>query len=144
MQSTYHYNGHLNLSDAELLFWIAVDKTLEQLGIEDTAAVFAILSGQPVIPTRGKFQGATKGTSLASVASRRLLNYDLKYRLPMITGSSINTLRIALTKNLGAFVGRTIPVFGWALLAYDVSRIMWNTVATYNAMVPANQRLSAQ
>lgn len=144
MQSTYHYKGHLDLSDAELLFWIAVDKTLEQLGIEDTAAVFAILSGQPVIPARGKFQGATKGTSLASIASRRLLNYDLKFRLPMITGPSLSTLRIALTRNLGAFVGRTVPIFGWALVAYDVSRIMWNTVATYNAIVPVDRHLSSQ
>lgn len=56
-------------------------------------------------------------------------------------GASIKTLRIALTKNLGTFVGRTIPVVGWLIIANDVIRIMWNSVAAYNAMVSPNDRL---
>jgi hypothetical protein len=139
---TYSYNQQFNLSGAELFFWITVDKTLEQLGVEDIGAVVAILAGQPIIPTRAKVGGATKGTSIASIASRQILNYDLKVRLPMLTGSSIKTLRIALTKNLGAFVGRTIPVVGWFIVANDVVLITWNTVRTYNSIVSLEDRVS--
>ncbi|MDD5366637.1 MAG: hypothetical protein PHR30_14965 [Gallionellaceae bacterium] len=140
--ATYYYNQQANLSCSELFFWIAVDKTMEQLGVKDVGAVFAILAGQPIIPTRAKVAGATKGTSVASIVSRRILNYDLKVRLPMLTGASIKTLRIALTKNLGAFVGRSVPVVGWLIVANDVVRITWNTVTTYNAMVSPEDRLA--
>jgi hypothetical protein len=138
----YSYNQQSNLSRPELFFWIAVDKTLEQLGVEDIGAVFAILAGQPIIPTRAKVAGATKGTSIASLVSRQVLNYDLKIRLPMLTGSSIKTLRIALTKNLGAFVGRSVPVVGWIIIANDVVRIIWNTVTTYNILALPEDRIA--
>jgi hypothetical protein len=142
MMATYTYNHQSDLSCSELFFWIVADKTLEQLGVQDIGAVFAILAGQPIVPTRAKIGGATKGTSLASLTARRVLNYDLKMRLPMLTGSSLRTLRIALTKNLGAFVGRSVPVVGWIILANDVVHIMWNTVTTYNAVVMPQDRLA--
>lgn len=138
---TYDYKQQFNLSCSELFFWIAVDETLEQLGVEHVGAAFAILAGQPIVPTRAKFGGATKGTSVASVVSRHVLNYDLKWRLPMLTGSSLSTLRFSLTRNLGAFVGRTVPVVGWVIVGNDVVRIIWNTVATYNAIVSPEDRL---
>ena len=97
----YSYELQQGLSPAELFFWIVVDKTLEQLGASDVAAAFAVVAGQPIIPTKAKVGGATRGTSIASVVSRKVLNIDLKTRLPMITGSSIKNLRIAFTKNLG-------------------------------------------
>lgn len=140
--ATYTYNQQSNLSAHELFFWIAVDKTLQQLGVKDVGAVFAIIVGQPIVPTRGKFGGATKGTSIASLASRQFLNYQLRFRLPMITGKSIATLRIALTRNLGAFVGRSVPIVGWIILANDVVRITWNTVATYNTIAISDDRLT--
>jgi hypothetical protein len=140
--TTYYYEQHANLSCNELFFWIAVDKTLGQLGVKDIGAVFAILAGQPMIPTRAKFGGATAGTSVASIVSRQLLDYELKTRLPTITGSSIKTLRIALTTNLGAFVGRAVPVVGWFILANDVVQIMWATVTTYNTLASADDRLA--
>jgi hypothetical protein len=144
MPNLYRYNELTNLRSTELFFWIAVDKTLDQLGVHDVAAVFAILAGQPIIPTRAKVGGATKGTSIASIAARRVLNYDLRFRLPTITGSSITTLRIAFTKNLGAFVGRSVPVVGWIILANDVIQIVYNTVSTYNSLVKPADRLSLQ
>ena len=143
MAKTYSYNQQLDLSASELFVWITVDKTLERLGATDVDAVFAIVVGQPIISTRAKIGGAIKGTSIASIAGRRLLNYDLKYRLPMITGASIRTLRISLTRNLGAFVGRAVPVVGWIVLANDVAHIMWNAVSTCNAMVVPEDRLLA-
>jgi hypothetical protein len=123
----YHYNELANLTPQELFFWVAVDETLKQLGAQDIVAAFAVLAGQPVIPTRAKFKGATKGTSIASIASRRVLNYDMKHRLPIITGSSPLTLKITLTKNLGAFVGRSVPIVGWIIFGYDVIRIIQNS-----------------
>lgn len=55
--STYTdtYNDLTDLTRGELFFWIAVDETLEQIGGQDVAAAFAILAGQPLLPTRSKF-----------------------------------------------------------------------------------------
>ena len=61
----------------------------------------------------------------------------------MITGSSITGLRIALTKNLGAFIGRSVPGVGWVILTYDITQIMWKTISTYNNYVFQNDRIRA-
>jgi hypothetical protein len=140
--SQYHYNHLVNLSPQELFFWVVVDETLEQLGVQDLAAAFAVVAGQPIISTRAKFKGATKGTSVASIVCRRLLNYDMKHRLPIITGSSLVSLKISLTKNLGAFVGRSVPIVGWVILAYDLIRIFQKAIFKYNSLVNAEDRLS--
>lgn len=102
-----------------------------------------VLLGQRFIPTRGKFAIAVKGTSIASVVSRRLLPYELKHRiLPTVTSfTSLIMLRIKFTRNIGAFVGRAIPGAGWVLLATDVSLITYRTVITYNSMVKPEDRL---
>ena len=65
MQNTYTFGIHHNLSPVELFFFVAVDETLDELGISDVVGVAMVLSGQRFIPTRGKFAGAVKGTSLA-------------------------------------------------------------------------------
>ena len=137
----YTWHGQTNLSPAHLFFWVLMDKTEEQLGVKDIAALFAIVIGQPFIPTRGKFGGATPGTSIASLAARTALDIELPIRLPMITGASIRTLRIAFTHNLGAFVGRAIPIVGEVMLAADAAEIMWKTVTTYNALVRTEDRI---
>ncbi len=72
---------------------------------------------------------------------RRLLNYDMK-RGCLITGASPFSLKITLTKNLGALVGRTVPIVGWVILSYDVIRIIRNTIFTYNRLVKSEDRLS--
>ena len=134
--SNYCYQGMNGLSAGELFFWIMVDKAQEQLGVKDLVAMFAVIAGQPILPTRGKFSGATKGTSIASVASRRLLNIELKRKiLPTVTNQSIRSFRILFTKNIGKFVGRAVPVVGWVILAYDVTVITANTVSEYNQRV---------
>ena len=132
MPNLYQYNNLVNLLCEELFLWVAIDQTLEQLGGVDIAAAAAILSGQPFLPTRAKLGGATKGTSLASVASRNLIRQKLPFALPMITGASLGTLKISFTRNLGAFVGRLVPGVGWTILAYDVFQINEKTVRKYN------------
>lgn len=141
MDNRYVYNGLHNLTSERLFLWILLDEIEKQFGVDDIAALLAIVSGQPFIPTRGKFGGATPGTSIASLAARATLNVELPFRLPMITGASVRMLRIAFTRNLGAFVGRTIPIVGEIILAKDVTEIMWNTVTTYNVIVKPKDRL---
>ena len=141
MPNLYQYNNLVNLLCEELFLWVAIDQTLEQLGGVDIAAAAAILSGQPFLPTRAKLGGATKGTSLASVASRNLIRQKLPFALPMITGASLGTLKISFTRNLGAFVGRLVPGVCWTILAYDVFQIIEKTVRKYNSLVRSEDKI---
>jgi len=45
------------------------------------------------------------------------------------------------TRNLGAFVGRTIPVAGTIMLSGDAMMIVLQTVRIYNAIVKPEDRL---
>jgi hypothetical protein len=137
----YSYHDLENLTREELFFWIAIDKTLEQLGGVDLAAAAAVLSGQPFLPTRGKFARATKGTSVASVVSRQLLKQRMPIALPTLTGASLSTLKITFTKSLGGFVGRLVPGIGWTILAYDVVQIIQKTITDYNMRARKEDRL---
>ncbi len=137
----YDYKDLHNITREELFVWILIDKILEHFSGVDIAAAAAVISGQPYLPTRGKFAGATKGTSPISVVSRKVLNKEMAFRLPMITGTSVKTLRISLTKNLGAWVGRTVPIVGWAILIYDVEEISRKTLVTYNEIAIGDDKL---
>jgi len=143
MQNTYTFGIHQNLSPLELFFFVAVDETLDELGITDAVGVAMVLAGQRFIPTRQKFAGAVKGTSLASVWSRRLLPYEIKYRiLPTFTSfKSVLLLRMKMTKEIGAFVGRAIPGVGWIITATDAATIMYRTVVKYNQIAKLEDRL---
>ncbi|EOS96248.1 hypothetical protein ETR_03844, partial [Erwinia tracheiphila PSU-1] len=44
-------------------------------------------------------------------------------------------IKIMWVNNLGAFVGRAVPILGWAILAHDVTMIGFRTMNTYNSMV---------
>lgn len=75
----YFYAGMPNLSPTELLFWIAVDETQDQLGVTDVGGVIAILGGVNILKTRQKFYGATPRTSIASKVARRLIPNNIKF-----------------------------------------------------------------
>ncbi|NRO97768.1 hypothetical protein GWC77_17745 [Paraburkholderia sp. NMBU_R16] len=143
MDNAYRYGIHDGLTPAELFFLIVLDETCKQAGVEDVVSVSMVLLGQRFIPTRGKFNGAVKGTSVASVVSRRLLPYEIKHKvLPTVTSfTSLVLLRIKFTQNLGVFVGRAIPGIGWVLLASDVSIIVFRSINVYNSIVKAEDRL---
>ncbi|MBR8178920.1 STM2901 family protein [Burkholderia ambifaria] len=143
MQNTYAYGIHNNLTPAELFFLIAVDKTMDELGVSDAAGIAMILAGSRFLSTRGKFAGAVKGTSVASKVSRSLLPYEIKYRiLPTFTSwASVARLRVKLTNHIGVFVGRAIPGVGWAITAFDVAMIGNKTVMEYNRRVKREDRL---
>src|SRR5579864_6533221 len=106
MSNTYNYGIHNDLTPTQLFFLIAVDQTMAKLGISDAVGAAMILAGARFIPTRGKFGGAVKGTSVASKVSRSLLPFELKHRiLPTFTSwTSVVLLRVKLTSHLGVFV----------------------------------------
>ncbi|WP_342303283.1 hypothetical protein AAFM49_13380 [Burkholderia pseudomallei] len=143
MANTYKYGIHEGLSREELFFLIFIDETGKELGVDDAVGIAMILAGQRYIPTRGKFAGAVKGTSIASVVSRRMLPYELKQRiLPTVTSfKSLILMRIKFTRNIGVFVGRAVPGVGWAILASDVAMISYRSVSAYNRMVKPEDRL---
>jgi len=92
----------------------------------------------------GKLNGAWKGTSYASVYSRKLLReYRLPFRLPTWIQNPKNPLQIKMlmTHKLGTFVGRTIPVLGWVIMAADVAEIGWKTTVKYNLIAHKDDRI---
>jgi hypothetical protein len=138
----YTYGIHQNLTPTDLFVYVALDETRKQLGLDDLAAASAVLLGQADVPVAGKVAGATVGTSVASLTARKLLPFKVRVRLPMITKVGLSGVRIAFTRNLGAFVGRTIPVIGEVFLARDAFMIMRNTVVTYNRLAKPDDRMS--
>lgn len=137
----YHYKDLENITREELFVWILIDKILDQFAGVDIAAAAAVVAGQPFIPTRAKFAGATKGTSPLSIVTRKVLNQHMPFRLPMIVGKSLGTLRITMTNRLGAWIGRSVPIVGWLVLAYDAEEIMRKTVTAYNELAQEGDRL---
>jgi hypothetical protein len=141
--NTYDYEGHKRLTPQGLFFCVMVEETVKALGVEDITAVIAILAGQPVLPTRGKFGGATKGTSVASRVSRALFDYDFQQNiLPTLTNKSILAFRFRMVNNLGVFIGRWTPMAGWTISAYDVVKISVLTILHYNQLVNPEDQIN--
>jgi hypothetical protein len=139
----YRYGQLDNLSSHGLFFCIFVEETCETLDVKDIAAVIAVLIGQPWLSTRGKFGGATKGTSIASRISRTLLDYDFKRAiLPTLTNQSLTSLRLRMVNNLGVFVGRWVPFTGWSITAFDVARITITSIAHYNRLAEPEDQIN--
>ncbi|MDC9596297.1 STM2901 family protein [Xenorhabdus anantnagensis] len=141
LHGTYFYDGTPNLSAGKLFFWIMIDETLDHFGITDIAGIFAIYLGLNNIPVTGKPAGATEGTSRASKYARRLFRKKkMPRRLPTWINFPPNTKRI-MTKKLSTFVGRTIPLVGWVILASDVAAITYKAVKKYNTIANRKDRL---
>jgi hypothetical protein len=141
LNGTYFYDGSSNLSAGELFFWIMIDETLDHFGISDIAAVAAIYLGSNNITVAGKLAGATPGTSVASIYSRRLFRGRMMpVRLPTWIGYPPHAKKI-MTQRLGTFVGRTIPLAGWVVLAGDVAMISYKSVNKYNIIAHPSDRI---
>lgn len=126
----------------ELFFLIFIDETCKELGVDDVAAVVAIVAGQNWMPTRAKPFGTTPGNSVASILSRKYLDYDLKKKiLPTLTNASVKRLKFILVRNIGVFVGRAVPVVGWVIAAKDVTMISIRSVSRYNALVKPEDKV---
>lgn len=140
LNGTYFYKGYSNLSAGELLFWIFLDETAEQFGTGDLLTVGLILLGQPDIATRSKPGGTTPGTSPLSSQLRHWLNIETR-RLPTLTNSSIRRRKFTYVTNLGAFVGRWIPIIGIFVIAADVTTIAFRATNKYNTIARENDKL---
>ncbi|HDJ1438477.1 TPA: hypothetical protein PPN70_000884 [Serratia rubidaea] len=145
LHGTYFYGGLHNLSASELYFWIFIDMTAEHFSgssaaAHDLLAAFAIYSGRNTIPVSGKLADARPGTSRASVYFRKLLRgKKLPVPLPTLVGPP--GLEVIMTKKLGTFVGRSVPVVGWTVVAADITYITLKTTARYNTIARGSDRL---
>ncbi|CFQ78357.1 TPA: STM2901 family protein [Yersinia enterocolitica] len=144
LNGTYFYKGMVNLTPQELLFWVMIDVTEEQLGVQDMVAVASLILGGNYISVPGKPLTATPGTSPASLFFRKHLRYTFKSRvLPTLTQKSFSLRKIKIfwVNNLGAFVGRAVPVVGWIILANDITQISIKTATRYNNIVRMEDQL---
>lgn len=96
-----------------------------QLGLDDLAAAGAAVSGFNILETRGKFAGATSGTSIASRGASAVFGQTrLPFQVRTIVGNPLTlSAGIRATSSVARIVGRGIPVLGWGLLAYDAAKI---------------------
>lgn len=144
LDGTYYFNQLPNLTPQELLFWVLVDETQKQLGVQDIVAVAGLILGNNNIDVPGKPNSATPGTSVASLFFRKHFSYKFRRRiLPTLTAKSFSLrgLKIFWVNNLGAFIGRAVPVVGWVILANDVAQISFRTVHRYNLIVRQEDKI---
>ncbi|MES2656524.1 MAG: RHS repeat-associated core domain-containing protein [Bacteroidota bacterium] len=80
--------------------------------------------GDNIIATRGKFQGATPGTS---IASKRLSNV-FPQKFTKVLGEKVGTkvAKTIGTNTIGRALGRFVPVLGWGLTMYDAGTFLYN------------------
>ena len=72
------------------------------------------------------------------------MSYKFRKRvLPTLTKKSFSLkgIKIFWVNNLGAFVGRAVPVLGWVILAHDVSVISYRTVTRYNTVAREEDKI---
>lgn len=145
LNNTYYYAGRANLTASQLLFMIFCENTANQLGVQDFRAIVAIVAGLNISSTRGKLAGATPGTSYASQKARRVFGnakFPWGIKLPsIIDGYPPHKLKFYMTRKIGTFVGRAVPVVGWIILASDVSEIGWRTLRDYDRIARGNDKI---
>lgn len=55
-------------------------------------------------------------------------------KLPSVVGGyPPSTMRIILTRKMGTFVGRAVPVVGWIIIAKDITEIAFRSVTSTTA-----------
>ncbi|REF44518.1 STM2901 family protein [Serratia ficaria] len=145
LNGTYFYAGRPNLSAGEMFFMVFCEQVAEQLGVDDFGAIVAIVSGLNVSKTRGKFRGNIEDTSYASRGARKVFgkkNFPGNVKLPSVVGGyPLSTMRVILTRKMGTFVGRAVPVVGWIILAKDVTEISFKSVTRYNSIARGDDKL---
>jgi hypothetical protein len=140
--NTYTYGIHTNLTPPQLFFLVMLDEAAQHFGVDELTGLALLIIGWPFLPTRRKPKGATIGTSIASRVARRHLDFKIeKDILPTLTLGSVRRLKILWTRNIGVFVGRTVPIIGEVILAYDLSVISYRSAVHYNQLVKPEDRL---
>ncbi|WP_154898677.1 STM2901 family protein [Serratia ficaria] len=145
LNGTYFYAGRPNLSAGEMFLMVFCEQVAEQLGVDDFGAIVAIVSGLNVSKTRGKFRGNIEDTSYASRGARKVFGkktFPGNVKLPSVVGGyPLSTMRVILTRKMGTFVGRAVPVVGWIILAKDVTEISFKSVTRYNSIARGDDKL---
>ncbi len=136
----WEYKGKWYNTKYELYIAILAYEAAEQFGILDVAGLIAVLTGAPLIPTRTKFKGSIKGTSVASKYLSKIPG-EFPFRVPTVIGYPKiiggKGLKIRLTKIIGRIIGRATPIIGWGVLTYDLGNIFYDTQMVYNHIVDA-------
>lgn len=134
----WEYEGKWYFNKTDLYIAVLAYNACKQFGITDVGALIAIMSGQTLISTRGKFNEATKGTSYASKYLSKI-RIKSPIKLPSITGYPKiiggKGLRVTFTKIIGRFLGRAVPIIGWGILAYDISIIFYDTQIEFDTII---------
>lgn len=91
----------------------------------------------------GKLGGATFGTSRASLWARKYIkDFTLPRPIPtLVGGPNPFKVKVRTTNNLAAAIGRMVPVVGWAIVASDISLIMWKTMNKYNRIAKEEDKI---
>jgi len=132
---SWEYNGETYNSKSKLYRAILLDEFAEQFGFLDIAALAGIISGMPILNTRGKLdaKNAIKGTSFASIYARKFLG-DKKMpfgkRFPSVVG-----FKIRMVNRAAPFLGRAVPILGWGVLSWDIGVSLYNTQTQYNNII---------
>lgn len=98
-----------------------------------------------MFPTPTKPLGATKGTSLASIASRKFIpNIRMPpgIRIPTLVGRSMKELHISYTNQVRTAIGRNIPWIGYGMAALTVLSISRDVKFTYNHIAKPEHRIA--
>lgn len=139
LNGTYFYHGHANVTAQELFNLIFIESFADRTGLEVTAAA-TVLAGQPLLSTRGKPAGTTKGTSVASKLSRAIFK-DMRFpggkNLYMPTSKNL----FAKTNRVGAFIGRSIPWLGYAEVVILLQLVTADTRRKYNLIAKPKDRI---
>jgi hypothetical protein len=88
----------------------------ELLGFQTVIGAGLSVAGQPFLPTRGKFRGATLGTSPASVAARNVFG---DARSPVPLPAPTRNAPFATTYRYGVAAGRAAPLIGYVIIFSD-------------------------
>jgi hypothetical protein len=135
---TYFYHGYTNLTPGELFNLIYLENFSNHLGLEISAAAL-ILSGQAWLPAPGKPIGAKRGTSVASMLSRKVFS-DIRFpngkRLLTPVGN-----RMQPTNKIGSFVGRYIPWVGHGQLLITLMIVAKETRNKCNLIARSKDRI---
>lgn len=107
----YEYNGNKYNTKEELYKAILIHQASEQFGIVDIIALMTGGAGYNIIPTRGKFSGATLNTSINSIVSRKITlsikkaSWGTISRLPTLTGGPFTgqPIKVAMVNTVGKF-----------------------------------------
>jgi len=113
-------DGAFLFQDPGLYFQCSAACGLEVAGFQTAAGGALAISGQNFIPTRRKPKGSTPGTSLTSLAARKVFG---KTRLPFPLPAPTTNAPFAVSRNAGAVAGRAAPVVGYGILIYDARSV---------------------